>query len=149
MPGRPLTRARRREDNRKRHHEERAAQATAPGSKGVAFAWAERVRQTARVRARSGDPGGWVAVAQTLEWFCARHPVAEGDRRAARQLYHWTLRLDGLAGADAPTVAAAWWDRARSVAANQTGEDGWSDLGRTLSNLAGDPRFTGQPGHGQ
>lgn len=148
MPGRPLTRARRREENRRRHHEERTGQAAATGSKGIAVAWAQRVRQTARDRARHGDPGGWQAVAQTLEWFCARHPAADDDRRAARQLHHWTLRLEELAGADAPTLAAAWWDRARSVAA-RAGDAGWNDLARTLSNLAGDPRFTGQPDHGQ
>ncbi|MFK0064216.1 hypothetical protein ACIQTN_33960 [Streptomyces werraensis] len=149
MPGRPLTRARRREINRQRHYEQRAERTTATGSKGIALAWSEQVRQTARERARYGDPGGWAMLAQTLELFCARHPAAADDRRAARQLYHWTLRLDGLTGADPKTLAAAWWDRARSVAASQTGDEGWNDLGRTLCNLAGDSRFTGQPGHGQ
>ncbi|MFE1576251.1 hypothetical protein [Streptomyces fradiae] len=135
-PPRPLTRAQQRAANRARHHEARTAQSTARGPKGVAAAWSEHVRRLARDREQHDDPTVWTHLAQTLEWFCSRHPAAVPDnRRSARQLQHWETRLAGLADADPRTLATAWWDRARAVA-NDHGEAGWNDLALTLKNMA-------------
>ncbi|MFG2623211.1 hypothetical protein ACGFXC_36955 [Streptomyces sp. NPDC048507] len=134
---RPPTNAQQRAANRHRHYQERAQAAAALGSKGTAASWAERVRGLARDRALRGDPGGWVELAGELEQFCARHPPADkADRRAARRAWHWETRRAGLADADPRTIALAWWDRARAVAAEQDGEAGWNDLGLTLMNLS-------------
>ncbi|MDV9193547.1 hypothetical protein R6L23_35965 [Streptomyces sp. SR27] len=131
---RPPTSRQRRAANRARHHEERMA-GTGNGPKGIATAWAEAVRRTARLRAEAGDPGVWVHLAQTLEWYCSRHPPAD-TARSARRAFHWEERRAGLADADPRTLASAWWDRARSVASEQTGETGWNDLALTLKNMA-------------
>ncbi|WP_199563795.1 MULTISPECIES: hypothetical protein [unclassified Streptomyces] len=133
---RPVNRRRRSENNRRLHHKQRAEQAEALGAKGIAAAWAEQVRAVARDRARRGDSSGWEDLARHLEWFCSRHPPADpADRRTVRQAEHWEQRLADLADADPKTVASAWWDRARSVAAAE-GDTGWADLGLTLKNLA-------------
>ncbi|MFD9496888.1 hypothetical protein ACFWA1_36040 [Streptomyces sp. NPDC060005] len=134
---RPLNGAQRRAANREQHHARRIAQNSSNGVKGVATAWSEDVRRTARLRAAQGDLTVWTHLAQTLEWFCSRHPATDPeDRRTARQTYHWEVRLEGLADADPKTLACAWWDRARSIARDQEGETGWTDLALTLKNLA-------------
>ncbi|MFF4417460.1 hypothetical protein ACFYY8_33465 [Streptosporangium sp. NPDC001559] len=123
-------------DARARHWAARREQHLTLGPKGVALAWGDQVRALAAAQARRGDHTRWTALAATLEVFCSRFKPG-GTRRAASQLHHWESRLAALYGASPKVVALAWWDRARAVAGDQDGDEGWSDLARTLQNLHG------------
>ena len=126
-----------RDDARNRHWQARREHNAALGAKGVALAWSDQVRAVAAAQARRGDHSGWTGLTVTLRVFCGRFAAAD-TRRAANQLRHWESRLAALDGATPKTIALAWWDRARAVAAAQDGDVGWDDLARTLQNLHAD-----------
>lgn len=60
------------------------------------------------------------------------------SKKQANKEQHWRQRYAEHAARGAKGIAAAWWDRARSVAKDQErmgNEEAWTDLARFLENF--------------